>query len=333
MWKNNFFSILFFLSITSVVSTLYVFKSMRQQQVFLSEFNTNKLNTPLELINTFNYKYPNLSTTSIPLPTFFGMYYFVNKKYEKAIEFFRKGIEVNPYLKVSESFLARTYDELKVKDSFNFYAKKVFYSSPNHPLHLAQYLKSLDLQKSKDTVELEKAFNTITIKQDATWQNYMAAAINANLNYQNLKLNAKKAKELFPSNAQIDIAVNNILYGTENIGKAYAYSKIADSLFNLKNYKASISNYQKALEFYPVNVKFKENLGLAHYSQGNFEESILIFEEIMDNPLKTNNGKIEFALGLSYVQFGEKTKGCELLTSAVIKQFSGAQDAKLKYCY
>jgi len=333
MWKNNLFSLLFILSIASIISTEEVFKSMTQQQVLLYEFNTNDLKTPLETIEIFNYNYPNISTTAIPLASFIGMYYFVNKKYEKAIEFLHQGKKANPYFKISDSYLSRVYDVLKVKDSFSYYAKKTFYESPNHPLHLAQYLKSLDLEKSKDSIELEAAFNLISKKQDATWQNYLAAAINAQLNYNTLKQNALKAKKLYPSNPSINIAVSNVLYGTQAIGESYVYSKIADSLFNLKSYKSSISNYNKALELYPTNVKFKENLAIAYYSSKEYKNAIDTLLEIIEDPLATNSGKIEMILGLSYAEIDQKSQGCDYLTKAIIKGYPGAENAKLKYCY
>ena len=74
-------------------------------------------------------------------------------------------------------------------------------------------------------------------------------------------------------------------------------------------------------------------MAISYYSAKQYNNAIEILLQIIDDPLKTDNGKIEMILGLSYAETDQISVGCDYLTKAILKRYPGAENVKLKYCY
>ena len=115
----------------SIYSSVKLYVSSEDQLILLKQFNNQDFSYPdLEVLDKMEMDYTSLSATTIPMYTFKGLYYQDQGNHEQAIEFFRKGIKVNPYLYISESFMGRSFYYLKELDSAEYYTKKAFKNLP-----------------------------------------------------------------------------------------------------------------------------------------------------------------------------------------------------------
>ena len=99
-------------------------------------------------------------------------YYLYYKRYDRAIPMLKRGIAANPYLLFSENLLAQAYLEKGMIDSAFYFSKKAFYGLPNNALHAANLAKVLSA--TKDTMELNKAFNKLSGRSNPViWRNFI----------------------------------------------------------------------------------------------------------------------------------------------------------------
>ena len=74
---------------------------------FKSEFNSNKFNTNLNVLEAMNDSYPNISVTTIPLSQMKANYYLKKNELEKAYNLVMKGYNSNPFLGFGDYLLSK----------------------------------------------------------------------------------------------------------------------------------------------------------------------------------------------------------------------------------
>jgi len=146
---------------------------------------------------------PNITVTTIPMESIKARYYLYYKRYDKAIPMLKKGISANPYLLFSENLLTQAYLEKGMIDSAFYFSKKAFHGLPNNALHAANHAKVLSA--TKDTMELNKAFNKLSAKTNPViWRNFILAyGASVPVGDPGLVSTIKRAIELYPGDIEI----------------------------------------------------------------------------------------------------------------------------------
>jgi tetratricopeptide (TPR) repeat protein len=120
--------------------TLYVnyqsYITYKKQIPLMADFNYGKYTIKVEEYENIDFKWPNLSVTTIPLNSMIARYYENSGQYEKAINTLHQTKNINPYLGWNDAVLAASYFDTNKIDSAIYYSEKAYYKIPNNNLHL-----------------------------------------------------------------------------------------------------------------------------------------------------------------------------------------------------
>ena len=229
----------------SIYSSSRLLVSSQHQKIFLRQFNLGDYSTPsLEVIDKFEMKHKNLSATALPMSTIKGLYYLNNDKFREAVPLFKKGIEANPYLFISESFLGFTYNVLKMPDSALYYTKKAFDNMPKNSIHYANYINSL--VQMKDSITIKNVYQSIEVvdpNRDPIYDQVYLLAM--------AEITDPDNTDFTLSDIDIDFQSGNDRlkkgYYTLKVGETEMYN--ADRLYQLGMYNFEQENYKVAIDF------------------------------------------------------------------------------------
>ena len=326
--------ILLILSPLTLYSSIRNFKSNQQQYKLLSEFNLNLFSTPIDKVEAYESDYPNLSETTIPLITFKGIYNLRNQNVEKAIKYFHKGMKINPYLYINETYLGYAYSLLNKKDSSLYYSRLAFTKYPNNINHFANYVISLSL--IKDSLEIKNAYNKINEKysnSDVDKIYYLALSSLLDKDETRSFLD-ETSKNILRSDETDELT--RINYYILNFGKAKIIE--ADILYQqgLKNFEQNnfldaAQNFEKAAEINPLELPYFENAANAYMQISMLDEALKNINYVIENSDKPN-GKALYIKALIFLEKGEIITTCKLLDESEKAGFRGARNLKSSYC-
>jgi Tfp pilus assembly protein PilF len=301
------------------------FISLRLQSDLIREFNENKYTdaTLSKVLNRKDFLFPNLTATAMPLNVFYARYYHMSNDNITALKMLNTPLNDNPYLYTYETLKATIFQSLGVNDSALFYSKKAFYGLPGNAVNFELYVKSL--LRLKDTLNIKKAFDDVSVKSDPQfWTLYFAAILNLKAeNDTELDNQANQAKKLFPSNDQVQVISNFIIYGQDNIELSVKYNDSALVSFNNKDFKKSALFYSLASKLNPSDYTFHENTGVSFYQLKEYENSLSYFKTVIDS-LNPNTGKSEYLMGLSLIALGRNQEACSYLEKSTYLNFKPA---------
>lgn len=315
----------------SLVVTNKVYESLKGQMFLLQDFNSNQYNVPLNQVDTIVPDIPNITVTTIPINSIKARYYVNAKQYDKALALLNKGTKANPYLYYSEILKSQIFQEKGQIDSALVYAKKAFFGLPNNDLHASRLINLINLKR--DRKSLEQAFELLTYKnKENNWKNYLIVASGLYPAKDTLLMQrAKKATELFPSNAEFQGLYRQIAVGAAGVNLANQYSAKGLDYFNQQDFKNAAQQFEKALEANPLDYGHFENAATANYMIGDLQKA----EEQIDvviNDLNPLNGKCEYIKALIFIKMGDPIGACPLLATARDSGFSQAAGTFDQYC-
>ncbi|MCD4793285.1 MAG: tetratricopeptide repeat protein [Bacteroidales bacterium] len=265
----------------------------------LSCVNDNKelYNKIDEVVNNLDKKeQPNIYLSE-SLKTFNnGIKFFELKEYKKAIENFKKTIEINPNDSVTFYNIGVAYDKLKeYKKAVNNY-KKAIEINPNDDNIFYNIGGVYDeLKEYKKAIECYKNAIKINPKHNLAYNNIGSI-------YGELK-EYKKAIENFKKAIEINPNDENAFY---NIGVVYD---------ELKEYKKAIESYKKAIEINPKHLFVYNNMGIIYTNLTEFHKAIESFKKAIEinqkNDLAYNN------MGIIYNKLKEYKKAINCYKKAI----------------
>jgi len=216
--KNKLFNLFFAaISVLTTYSCFKVYFSMKDQMILLNEFNSNKFNTNLNVIETINDSYPNISVTTIPLTQMKANYFLRQNKTERAYKLVMKGYNSNPFLGFGDYLLSKIYKQKGVLDSAQHYAIKAINKLPNNPLHIYNFYQVNNSSEIAD--ELFRKYSSYD--NPYFWLGYLNFSIN------NSNIPKDKLIELNT------YALNNFSSEIENFKKIDAFLKFGTNPNNL----------------------------------------------------------------------------------------------------
>ena len=293
----------------SIYSSSRVYKSSQHQAIFLKAFNTGNYSTPsLDVIDKFEMNYPSLSATTLPMSVIKGMYYLKQNKYREAIPMFRKGIEDNPYLHISESFLGYSLDMIGEKDSALYFTKKAFDYMPKNEIHYANYLNSL--YQLRDSLTIKKVFSSLPTDKssyfDEVYLLTMASLVdpgNSDFTLSGLDLNIQSG------NDRLKKGYYSLQVGESNMYKADKAYQTALYFFKEENFKSAAELFISADKLNPYELVYKENAANSLLKIGEDERALNILNDLIDN-YNSSSPKAHYLRGLTLYSMGKKDEGC-----------------------
>ena len=329
--NSGFLWIFTFLVIPSTYINNQVYNSQKGQMILLQDFNSNQFNLPLNQVDNVVPEIPNITVTTIPINSVKARYYVNAKKYDRALALLEKGTKANPYLYYSEILKSQIFQEKGLIDSAKVYARKAFFGLPNNDLHASRYINLINMTRDREA--LEEAFEFLIAKNNINnWKNYLIVASGLYPPKSEILIErAKKATQLFPQNQEIEVLFKQIAIGKLGIENAFSASTKGLEYFNSQNYAMAAIEFEKAIEFNPLDYAHYENAATSNYLIGNLEKAEQQIDVVIDdlNPL---NGKCEYIKALIYIKMGDPIGACPLLATARDSGFSQAEPPFNQYC-
>tara|TARA_B100001063_G_scaffold141402_1_gene132143 strand:- start:38368 stop:40674 length:2307 start_codon:yes stop_codon:yes gene_type:complete len=305
---NLIILIILVLTPISLYSSSRLVVSSQHQAIFLKQFNIGDYSTPsLDVIDKFEINYKSLSATALPMSTIKGLYYANNGKYREAIPLFKKGIEANPYIYISESFLGYTYNVLKMPDSGLYYTKKAFDNMPKNSIHYANYVNAL--VQMKDSITIKNVYQSLEVNnptRDPVYDQVYLMAM--------AEITDPESTDFTLSDIDIDIESGNDRlkkgYYTLKVGEIPMY--MADRLYQLGMYNFEQEDYKSAAEYFieadsinPYELIYKENAANSLIRFGDDIGALKLLNDLIDN-FNSNSAKAYYLRGLILIGQEEK---------------------------
>lgn len=304
--------------------------SLRGQQVLLGEYNRGTFNHPLSQVDHVVPNIPNISVTTLPIVSMKGRYYAQHGQDEKALEMYREGIPINPYLGFSETLMGQVFLKQQKLDSAHKYFQIAYNKLPIPP-HFANYL--VQALRVKDKPEIQRMFLKDSADHDATvWKNYLVAMNELTPpGDPDLIHIAKRGIKLYPEVRDFRVLAKIMSYGKEKVDQAYRKSEEANKAFAAQNYLEAARLFEEASQIDPLEFSYYENVGAAYYSSGDYEKALPFFDKVIKE-LNPASGKSEYLKGISLVNLNRREEACELFIQARKYKYDGAKEAIKSFC-
>lgn len=310
---NLIILIILVLTPISIYSSSRLLVSSQHQAIFLRQFNNGDYSTPsLEVIDKFEMNYKSLSATALPMSTIKALYYANNGRYREAIPLFKKGIEANPYIFISESFLGYTYNVLKMPDSALYYTKKAFDNMPKNSIHYANYVNAL--VQMRDSITIKNVYQSLEVTgpmRDPIYDQVYILAM--------AEITDPESNDFTLSDIDIDVQSGNDRlkkgYYTLKVGEIPMY--MADRLYQLGMYDFEQENYKSAAELFieadsinPYELIYKENAANSLMRYGDDIGALKLLTDLIDN-FNSKSPKAHYLRGLILLeQEGKQAEAC-----------------------
>ncbi len=329
MIKKYLLPILIIGSFISLASNILVFRSYIIQQISVADMNNVVPEMSLSVAKENDLTYPNINIFTVPFKTSLGRIYLRDSLYQNAIETFHAARKNNPYLLINENYLAETYLKINQRDSFDFYAKKIFSNAPNHPNHFAFYLRTID-DESNSTV-IDSAFNLMTYKPAHVWKIYLSKLYHVDKKSESSIINLKIADSLFPKNDEIQYLINVINHGQKEIRKSNELMSVADALAEEDNFDGSIHVLYEALELNPRSNLIFDKIATSYFKLEQYDSSLFYTNKININKYK-DIGRYHLIKGINLVKLNKKEEGCKEIYESILLGNKEAIKANRSFC-
>jgi predicted Zn-dependent protease len=316
-------------SFAALISNTVTFRAYVIQNQSVSDQNKIIPEMTIEEAIKNDLNYPNINIYTVPFKTHLGRVYLRDSFYEKAINNFHRARKANPYLLINENYLAETYLTLGKRDSFKFYAKKIFKNAPNHPNHFAFYIKSLDTLKN--TYKIDSAFNTIKFKTRSIWKVYLSAIYNIDDKLDLAKKNLQKADSIYPNEKEIQYLIDANNYGQDQLKKSDEYVALADELAKNEDFNGSIQVLKEALKLFPTSNSIFDKIATSYFKTEQFDSSLYFISKINLNKY-SNPGRYYLVRGINHVKLGKIEKGCKDIYQSILLGNKSAIAANKSFC-
>ena len=282
------------------------------QDSIINDINLNQKTFDYE---SFNVDFPEYGSTAMNSRSIKARYLSNDGRYQEALDLLYEKDFYDP-LHMDDLYKAISYYYLKKTDSFNKYAAQSYIHTPKIASHYLWYIKSLSDQKKineilnsyincKDEKDIHESFHSYF---------FMTA-----LNYREsigdtLKTLAKeiKEREITQKGSQLDIALDYVLYGQDNVKESQRIKIIAMEKVKKKDFKNAFSLFFKAYEIYPNDIRVLENAFNCLNELQDYNKIISLYLD--DKKIIELSRKLKFLVVYSYFKTDKLEYGCDLVT-------------------
>jgi len=209
------------------------------------------------------------------------------KEYDKAIESYKKAVEINPKKDKIYYNMGITYATLKEYDrAIGAYKKAVEINPKDDKAYYNMGITYANIEEYDKAIEAYKKAVEINSKDDGAYNN-MGSIYHDKEEYNKAIKAYKKAIEINPKN---DKAYNNM-------GSAYD---------NKGEYNKAIEAYKKAVKINPKNDEAYNNMGIAYDEINEYDKAIEAYKKVVEiNPKKD---EAYYNMGVDYYDLGKFDK-------------------------
>ena len=168
--SNKYYTIYLIPIFLSIFSNTKEFNSLIYQDKLYSDYYSNQLTINDEILDKIDYKYPQLSSNTIPIATYLARYSIDEKDYKQAIKFLEYSIKYNPYDKLTRELTLQTFllngnfnkalvaaRELHQKNIDNIIYAEVYFSLASD-LNLLSELINSDILIKSNNLKIHKLY-------------------------------------------------------------------------------------------------------------------------------------------------------------------------------
>ena len=292
-----------------------VFKSLKVQKFVMGEIDTDPKMALEEVENAFP-KFPNLSTSTLPIKALIARYEFRDKHYDVALKLLKESDQDNPFLHYNDFIRTAIYADKKNIDSVSYFAFNAFYHWPRS----SSYYKNaiFAAAKKRDTLEINKIFKLYNKYRTGglAYAQYILGLFEVKGASDKRMFNMLDfAMRKFPEDSVIISNAKNTLLGNaaaSNINNNAAQGALA---FQKGRFAAAAKFYIQASQAEPENYTHFENIGICYYSNKNYGKCIQYFDKA--NSFTQNTaGKSYFFKAMAAIALGKKDQACSALNEA-----------------
>jgi len=313
MKKNSFYAAIVLLSLFTLFSNYKVFHANVQQLRIIQIMAEGSYLFEDDYVDRISTKYPTLSSTVIPFKTVLGANRVANDSIETGVELIRKGNKENPFLGLSDLLLAQLFDQVGMKDSFEFYARAASLKLPNAPQHYVLMARLYVLDNKIDSLKILYDNIKERIYDRQVFKIYLAAVLENQDNLDSIELieDAKFAKNKFPFMEDLTLLADYVIHGKEKVNKVIELKQQAVDSFST-NPKKSIMKMNEALTMIDDDVRNYEVLIEMYFRTDDYVNVIKIYDKLNELGLTDLNATIVEFISISYLNLNDNTNGCAL---------------------
>ena len=334
--EGNFYKISILILVLGTFLTLYInyqsFNTYKKQIPLMADFNFGKYTIDVKEFEKIDFKWPNLSVTTIPLNSMIARYYENSGQYEKAINILHQTKNINPYLGWNVAVLAASYFDTKKIDSAIYYSEKAYYKIPNNNLHIRLMLGAA--KEKRDEKLMDSVFNSAKSrlkKGPEIWLHYLNLRTEFNKVGDSIFSEiAKKAVEKFPTNEKLIQLYKNIKIGQQRVFLGFNESKKAKANYLEQKYDLAEQQYLKAYEYDTLEYSYIESLVGMNVFLERYDKALEYYSIFQKNH-KTLDGKIEYLSGIAYQKTNQINKACVNFKISLNKGYKASREM-LKNC-
>ena len=316
---NPFLFTLFILAIFSIYSNYKNLKVSNKQITILKAIGSGDYDFSDDYIKRISTGYPNLTQTVIPFNSIIGAHWVNKDSFELGLEYLRKGNKDNPYLGFSDMLLAHVYQNMGVKDSFEYYTMEASKKLPNNPAHFALLGKILLAENKLDSFNSKFKEIIKRVPDREVWRLYLAAMVEHKYKFDTIEVyeNARNAKLIFADkfdqrgHKTLHLTADYVLYGVENVKKAIELRQVAVDSFN-DNPNLSIKKLKEAIDLVPDNISYYETLLEIQFRNKYYEDVLVVYDTLNKIGMTSLRGSTVEFIAISYLNTNDKLKGCYL---------------------
>ncbi len=327
--------LILFLAVGTIL-TLYVnyqsYITYKKQIPLMADFNYGKYTINVEEYENIDFKWPNLSVTTIPLNAMIARYYEKENQNDKAINLLHGTKSLNPYLGWNDAIIAASYFNQRKFDSAIFYSEKAYRKIPNNNLHIRLMLAAAKEDKNEKLLDSVFLNSNNRIKNDPEiWHRYLNLKSDFNKVGDSVFSEiAKKAVEKFPNNLKLLELYKNIKIGQQRVILGFNEARKAKENYLEEKYDLAEKLYLKAYEYDPLEYSYIESLVGMNAFLERYDKALEYYSIFQKNH-KTFDGKIEYLSGIAYQMTNQKNEACENFSASLRKGYKAARE-KLKNC-
>ena len=324
--KKNRLIFIFLLIVSGIV--LFVnhkrYYSFELQQLIAFDIRNNSFDRSFDFINSIDDNYPSLNIYAMPLKAIKANYLLAKDSVDLAMKYIDQSLKDNPYLFYGENLLADINYKLRDFEKFEYYARKAYNGLPNNPVHLVYMSRVYKMQDKIDSIFyiFEKSKPVVADRDFQLWNIALSSIVldSALINKYDGKKIAKEALSFHPTNQNLKLMHDYIIYGYENVLNAKEKYEDGMSLFQQGEDDKGIRLLKEAAALHPNYQLYTDNLLIAYHNKSNFFEIANYYESYFKIFDETSY-QILYFFGNALYKTGSLSSSCLILNSLNDQKF------------
>lgn len=327
--NKGLLSVVALCSLVTILSSYKVYDSLRLQNYLLGDFESQKYDTPLDIIESIDDNYPSIGATALPIKAIKANYYKDDSVVNRLLDLASKD---NPFIKYPQALKSIRFRAAGNLDSSLYFAKDAFLGLPRNELHIINYFSVLT--ELKDSITIDSVFNKVRdMDSKNVWNAYLLTNLTIEReNTSKMKKVFNEATSIYPEDAQFKLYAMRMTMGDSLINKANEFFNEAADLFNVQDFNKSATTYLAASKLIPEDPAYLENAGHGYYMANQNNKALKLFDSVI-NHYSSKTGKAYYLKGLLLLETKKnQSEACSFFNLAIKRGNPDAGKALKLFC-